>query len=194
MHRVICHDIPINKSVGYVAVFIGLLTHAGGIKNSALSHYQHHQHTDVSTDVNKTFGITAKLNTLSLQSKRQIIGRINNDRLLKILDSKFYLFFIGFYFTITCIFGIDAIIYVLAPASFSMFIHNYVAVKWLHGRFGYTNFNISDNSKNSILFFPLMFGENWHNNHHGMLSNSTRLKWWELDLIDLLCKPFYKKQ
>lgn len=56
---------------------------------------------------------------------------------------------------------------------------------------GYKNFKTSDLSINSIVLFPLILGEAWHNNHHANPSSySFKEKWWELDptavIIDIL--------
>lgn len=49
---------------------------------------------------------------------------------------------------------------------------------------GYQNFETKDNSKNNWFFGYLMFGEGWHNNHHKYPKEaSTRIKFWELDII-----------
>jgi len=54
---------------------------------------------------------------------------------------------------------------------------------------GYKNFVTKDNSKNNWLFGYFMFGEGWHNNHHSNpKSVTTKIKWWELDLISWIIR------
>lgn len=51
---------------------------------------------------------------------------------------------------------------------------------------GYTNFQTKDNSRNIPWLWPLIFGECWHNNHHGRpgashFGSGASGKWWEFD-------------
>jgi len=68
----------------------------------------------------------------------------------------------------------------LIPASGQITITNASAIvghKW-----GYTNYEMKDNSKNNPLMAALTWGEGWHNNHHGdPRAWNQRVKWWELD-------------
>lgn len=47
---------------------------------------------------------------------------------------------------------------------------------------GYKNYQTKDNSVNVPWLFPFIFGEAWHNNHHGNpRSTNYGRRWWELD-------------
>lgn len=49
-------------------------------------------------------------------------------------------------------------------------------------RFGYRNFETSDNSKNNVIVAWLVFGEGYQNNHHyNPHSPSFSRTWWEID-------------
>ncbi|CAB4129458.1 OLE1 Fatty-acid desaturase [uncultured Caudovirales phage] len=49
-------------------------------------------------------------------------------------------------------------------------------------RYGYRNFQIKDQSRNNIFWWPLLFGETWHNNHHARPKQAKfGVKWWEID-------------
>tara|TARA_R100000149_G_C5855761_1_gene123099 strand:- start:195 stop:950 length:756 start_codon:yes stop_codon:yes gene_type:complete len=53
-----------------------------------------------------------------------------------------------------------------------------------HRQYGYKNFISDDNSKNIWWLAYLNFGEGWHNNHHCYpIKYTTKIKWWELDII-----------
>ena len=192
LHRVVCHDLKIAAPLKHLSVFLGIMTHSGGVKNSALSHVQHHHYADTEKDIDKKRGMIGKLSTLSMSSKRQMIERINRDKLMLMMDDRYYAIFFAFYAACFIIFGLNFLFYVVLPASFAAYFHNYVASRYLHST-GYKNFDVADGSTNSVLLFPLMFGENWHNNHHGLLSNNNAFRWWEVDVLDWVCKPFYTK-
>ena len=49
--------------------------------------------------------------------------------------------------------------------------------------FGYRNYNINDQSRNTWWVALLTFGEGWHNNHHAFPSCAAHgRKWYEFDL------------
>lgn len=55
-------------------------------------------------------------------------------------------------------------------------------INWFAHKFGYTNFELKDTSKNFLPVDFLMWGESYHNNHHKHGSNPNfGYKWWEID-------------
>lgn len=50
-------------------------------------------------------------------------------------------------------------------------------------KYGYKNHETKDDSVNVIWLWPFIFGEAWHNNHHGdaMNPNYGSRRWWEID-------------
>lgn len=68
-------------------------------------------------------------------------------------------------------------------------IHGMI-VNWCGHKYGYRNFNISDQSKNTLPFDFLMMGELYQNNHHryGLELNFAK-RWFEVDLTFLAIKP-----
>jgi len=56
--------------------------------------------------------------------------------------------------------------------------------------YGYTNYQVDNDSKNVIWLFPLILGEAWHNNHHAQAANPNygHRHWWELDPTYYLIK------
>lgn len=64
-------------------------------------------------------------------------------------------------------------------------------INWFAHKIGYTNFKVSDTSKNFLPVDVLMWGESYHNNHHVRAKSANfGYKWWEIDpmwpLIKLL--------
>ncbi|MBT5093397.1 MAG: acyl-CoA desaturase, partial [Halobacteriovoraceae bacterium] len=54
-------------------------------------------------------------------------------------------------------------------------------------KFGYRNFDTSDDSSNLWWVSLLAAGEGWHNNHHAFQKSAKHgIKWWEFDLTWML--------
>jgi stearoyl-CoA desaturase (delta-9 desaturase) len=62
-------------------------------------------------------------------------------------------------------------------------IHGMI-INWFAHKYGYTNFKVSDTSKNLFHFDWLMMGEAYHNNHHkfGGRPNFGGVRWHEIDM------------
>jgi stearoyl-CoA desaturase (delta-9 desaturase) len=61
-------------------------------------------------------------------------------------------------------------------------MHATWAVNSIAHRWGYRNFDTSDDSRNNILCGILAHGDGWHNNHHARpVLAKHGLKWWEVD-------------
>ncbi len=73
--------------------------------------------------------------------------------------------------------------FLLLPVHFMMGPVHGVIINWYAHRYGYTNFEVSDTSKNLLPFDFLMMGEGYHNNHHkhGQRVNFGGIRWHELD-------------
>ncbi len=64
-------------------------------------------------------------------------------------------------------------------------------INWFAHKFGYTNFELKDTSKNFLPVDFLMWGESYHNNHHKHGSNPNfGYKWWEIDPMWPIIKLF----
>ncbi|MGE0610199.1 MAG: acyl-CoA desaturase [Pirellulales bacterium] len=60
-------------------------------------------------------------------------------------------------------------------------------------RFGYTNYDTGENSRNNWLFALATNGEGWHNNHHADPRSAKHgHRWWELDVTYLTLCAFEK--
>ncbi|MCB9234993.1 MAG: acyl-CoA desaturase [Bacteroidia bacterium] len=59
-----------------------------------------------------------------------------------------------------------------------------VVINWFAHKIGYSNFKVSDTSKNFLPVDVLMLGESYHNNHHKRPNNPNfGFRWFEMDPI-----------
>jgi stearoyl-CoA desaturase (delta-9 desaturase) len=66
-------------------------------------------------------------------------------------------------------------------------------VNWCGHKYGYTNYNNGDQSKNSSPWGFLLMGELFQNNHHYNSQNANfATKWFEFDLTYLIMKALDK--
>lgn len=86
--------------------------------------------------------------------------------------------YIGFY----VIFADFWWMYLLLPIHFLMGPVHGAIVNWSGHKYGYSNFDNHDKSKNSLIIDFLMGGELFQNNHHKYASRANfAMKWFELD-------------
>jgi len=73
--------------------------------------------------------------------------------------------------------------WILLPVAFFMAPIHGVIINWFAHIYGYTNYKVSDTSKNLLPFDFLMMGEGYHNNHHANSgsANFGGVKWHEID-------------
>jgi len=73
--------------------------------------------------------------------------------------------------------------WLLLPVAFLMAPIHGVIINWFAHIYGYTNYKVSDTSKNLLPFDFLMMGEGYHNNHHANSgsANFGGVKWHEID-------------
>lgn len=74
--------------------------------------------------------------------------------------------------------------WLLLPVAYMMAPIHGVIINWFAHIYGYTNFKVSDTSKNLLKFDWLMMGEAYHNNHHkhGGRANFGGVRWHEMDV------------
>jgi fatty-acid desaturase len=196
IHRILCHEVKLWKPLEYVCVYFGVLSHTGPLKGSVLWHINHHVNTDSDDDIYKSYleALRPRVGKIRVPKEdlRRAFQYIENDFILRTMDRYYYLVHALTYLAVGIVFGWDNLVkYVLVPASLSLLVHSFATVS-LHRR-GYRNFPLADKSHNSLLLWFLMFGENWHNNHHfHPESINKQFQWWELDPLYLLTYPFYK--
>ena len=92
------------------------------------------------------------------------------------------IFWIIAYITFYVIFADAWWQYLLLPIHFAMGPVHSAIINWFAHKYGYTNYKVSDTSKNMLPLDILMFGESYHNNHHKHASDPNfGKKWFEID-------------
>lgn len=99
-------------------------------------------------------------------------------------------FYIWFYVT----FATSWWMYLLLPIHFIMGPVHGAIINWFAHRYGYTNFEVGDTSKNLLPVDFLMLGESYHNNHHkhGARANFGGIRWHEIDPVYVAIKVMNK--
>jgi stearoyl-CoA desaturase (delta-9 desaturase) len=88
------------------------------------------------------------------------------------------LFYIGFYIA----FANHWWMYILLPIHFLMGPLHGAIVNWCGHKYGYSNHDNDDHSKNSLPWDFLLMGELFQNNHHKKPNSPNfATKWWEFD-------------
>ncbi len=83
--------------------------------------------------------------------------------------------------------------YLLIPIHIIMGPVHGVIINWFAHKYGYTNFETTDTSKNLMPFDIFMMGEGYHNNHHKHGSRPNfALKWYEIDPVYPFIRLFDK--
>lgn len=104
-----------------------------------------------------------------------LIDRIGD---LWITRSLFIAFYIAFYIQ----FAEYWWMFLLLPIHFLMGPIHGAVVNWCGHKYGYSNYDNDDHSKNSLPLDFLMLGELFQNNHHKKPNNvNFALKWYEFD-------------
>jgi stearoyl-CoA desaturase (delta-9 desaturase) len=103
------------------------------------------------------------------------IDKIGHHMITRILFGAFY---IAFYIY----FAPNAWWFLLLPVHFLMGPVQGAAVNWCGHKYGYSNFNNGDHSKNTSPWGILLMGELFQNNHHHAKDNANfARKWFEFD-------------
>ncbi len=83
-------------------------------------------------------------------------------------------------------------LYLLLPIHYLMGPVHGAIVNWAGHKYGYRNFNSSDNSKNTLVVDFLMAGELFQNNHHHYPNKPNfAVKWFEFDPIHPIMRLFH---
>lgn len=196
-HKIMCHGLKVYKPFEYFCVYLGSLTHIGGLRDTIYFHLHHHKYSDTILDNQKKFfnAINPEPGKIEFFNRfyAKKIGYVRSNSLYRLIDKKFYLFLIVNFVTFAALFGFkNFLFYLFIPSSTCLLVHRYSA--FFFHTFGYCNFNVPNKSKNVWWLFPLTFGENWHNNHHkDPKKPNNQYRWWEIDLAYLSCYFFVKR-
>jgi len=163
----------------------------------AILHRMHHAYSDTEKDPHSphffkdVFGMmiaTKNMYMNYLQFKIQpepafqgnypewpIVDKIGNSWLWRIACGLFY---IGFY----VMFANHWWLFILLPIHFLMGPLHGAIVNWCGHKYGYSNHDNDDHSKNSLPWDFLLMGELFQNNHHKKPNSPNfATKWWEFD-------------
>ena len=98
---------------------------------------------------------------------------------------------VGVYITFYVFFATHWWMYLLIPIHIVMGPFHGVIINWFAHKYGYTNFEVSDTSKNFLPFDFLMLGESYHNNHHRFGNKPNfGFRWHEIDPTYLMIRLF----
>ena len=115
----------------------------------------------------------------------KIMDAISDSWLVRIL------FGIG-YFVIYLYIAPYWILFILLPVHFFMGPIHGAIVNWCGHKYGYSNYDNDDHSKNSLPIDVLLMGELMQNNHHKSPNNiNFAKKWWEFDPTYPIIRVFH---
>lgn len=101
------------------------------------------------------------------------------------------IFFAACYVVFYAFFATQWWMFLFLPLHFVMGPAHGAVINWFAHKYGYTNFDVSDTSKNLLPLDVLMLGESYHNNHHKRGSNPNfGFRWFELDPTYAAIKVF----
>lgn len=192
LHRTVAHqsaDLP--RWMIRLSSLTGVLGQVGSPISWRTVHVMHHAHSDGEKDPHSPskLGWRVILGEALTPEKSGMVeallaARSLRDPFLVALHKYYYLFSFAFVLLCWLGFGVHGMVYIaLLPMGLSFLtlgLLNY----FCHSGWGYRNYETGEYSTNIWWLWPLSFGENWHNNHHGSPRNvSAREKSFEFDLI-----------
>lgn len=133
----------------------------------------------------RTKNIYADINNYKIQIEDKFTKNVPQWKAFDNFASSWYsrlgwaIFYTAFFF----IFAEQWWHWLFLPVAFFMAPIHGVIINWFAHIYGYTNFKVSDTSKNLLKFDWLMMGEAYHNNHHkhGGRPNFGGVRWHEID-------------
>lgn len=199
-HRYLTHkSFSMPKWCEYLFTFFGAMGGTGSSIGWIAVHKEHHRFSDKSGDPHSPKLLGWKIFSSSYEYKFNPINvrKFLKDKFHLLLHRYYYLIFISWGLLLAlidfnlCFFGF------IVPVTIQIWASN--ISNWGNHSYGYRNFKINDNSKNTWWVSALTWGEGWHNNHHARPGNYTfQYKWYEFDIsaytIYLICLIFGTKK
>lgn len=202
LHRYMAHRMfqmnPFWERFFYLFTFITQGSSFLHPKSYAQLHLEHHKHSDTEHDPHSPHFlkdvISMMINTGRIylefkngkrpSSSPYIQGLPTWDRIDRIGNSHWVrLAFCGGYIALYIWVSPPLWMYALLPVHFLMGPIHGAFVNWCGHKYGYRNYDTSDQSRNTFLWDVFFVGETFQNNHHkypNRLNFATR--WYELDL------------
>jgi sn-1 stearoyl-lipid 9-desaturase len=189
-HRLLSHrSFQVPKWLEYFFAFCGTLALQGWIIWWVGLHRHHHLHSDEDVDHHdsKKGFLWSHVRWMCFDVPAESdIPRFTKD----IADDPFYQFLNNYFFPLQVVLGVA--LYAIGgwPFVFWGVFARLVIVyhcTWLVNsathKFGYRNFETTDNSTNCWWVAITTYGEGWHNNHHAYQYSARHgMKWWEIDI------------
>ncbi len=189
-HRLLSHrSFQVPKWLEYFFALCGTLALQGGIIWWVGLHRHHHLHSDEDVDHHdsKKGFLWSHVRWMCFEIPAESdIPRFTKD----IANDRFYQFLNEYFFPLQVVLGV--ILYAIGgwPFVFWGVFARLVIVyhcTWLVNsathKFGYRNFETTDNSTNCWWVALTTYGEGWHNNHHAYQYSARHgMKWWEIDI------------
>lgn len=191
-HRLLTHgSFQTYDWVKRLLAFVGGLAGEGSAITWVADHRKHHKFTDKPGDPHSPrdgFGWSHILWTFPLMDRsllnrhiKQYAPDLDRDPVLRFLDRTFILWHVLTGIFLFILGGWSWLVWGLflrlVFVMHSTWLVNSACHKW-----GYRNYQTDDDSTNIWWLTPLVFGENFHNNHHAhqrMARHGHR--WWEID-------------
>jgi sn-1 stearoyl-lipid 9-desaturase len=189
-HRLLSHrSFQVPKWLEYFLAVCGTLALQGGIIWWVGLHRHHHLHSDENVDHHdSTKGfLWSHVRWMCYEIPAvSDIPRFTKD----MADDPVYKFLNEYFFPLQVALGV--VLYAIGGWPFvfwGVFVRLVVVYHctWLVNsathKFGYRNFETTDNSKNCWWVAITTYGEGWHNNHHAYQYSARHgMKWWEIDI------------
>jgi sn-1 stearoyl-lipid 9-desaturase len=189
-HRLLSHrSFQVPKWLEYFFALCGTLALQGGIIWWVGLHRHHHLHSDEDVDHHdsKKGFLWSHVRWMCYEIPAESdIPRFTKD----IVNDRFYNFLNDYFFPLQVVLGV--LLYLIGgwPFVFWGVFARLVIVyhcTWLVNsathKFGYRNFETTDNSTNCWWVAITTYGEGWHNNHHAYQYSARHgMKWWEIDI------------
>ncbi len=189
-HRLLSHrSFQVPKWLEYFFALCGTLALQGGIIWWVGLHRHHHLHSDEDVDHHdsKKGFLWSHVRWMCYEIPAESdIPRFTKD----LVNDRFYNFLNDYFFPLQVVLGV--VLYLIGgwPYVFWGVFARLVIVyhcTWLVNsathKFGYRNFETTDNSTNCWWVALTTYGEGWHNNHHAYQYSARHgMKWWELDI------------
>ena len=197
LHRYISHR-QFNLSEAWDKFFLILTIFSQGPSFLRPMHYKrlHMQHHAFSDEPQDPHSPVMNKNIIQMIKKtfHEYMNLKNGSetfpRIVAVADSfftrgVFVLLYIGLYLAFT-----DSYWYLLLVPLHTFLgpLHGAI-VNWCGHKYGYRNYELKDNSKNTLVFDFLMMGELYQNNHHANVCKINFAdKWYEFDMTYILYK------
>jgi len=202
LHRYFSHRAyKTNRAFQFVLALLGTFVTQKGVLWWAAHHRHHHKYSDTPDDVHSPIQRSfwwAHVGWILVQKNKAIrwekipdLAKYPELRWLQKHEMKIVVAFATSMFFIPQLFG--------ASGTWGLLWGYFVMTTFLwHGTFTINSFThlwgrkryaSGDESRNSLLFALITFGEGWHNNHHYyQRSTSQGFYWWEIDITYYILK------